>query len=158
MKKELTPEQVYKKNQRIAKFLKAISPIVFWGLLALAIVFIVFAIKNSFGNIAEITDLLDSKKYTGEELQANYQYLLQKYGEWRIGNGGAYFSMTFVNIKNALFSGLLITDCIMAGICLIGAFVLGKWFLPRLANTLNQNNTDMVNLTILKNQGGGNNE
>ena len=111
-KKQLTPEEIYKRNQKKSKVLRTIAPICFWGFLALAVICLIFAIKNSFGNVAEIINMLDTKKYTGEELQANYQFLVEKYGEWLIGNGGAGFQITFVNIGHALFSGLAITNCI----------------------------------------------
>ena len=88
-KKQLTQEEIYKRNQKKSKVLRMLAPIVFWGFLALSIICLILTIKNSFGNVAEIINMLDTKKYTGEELQANYQFLVEKYGEWVIGNGGA---------------------------------------------------------------------
>lgn len=149
-KKTLTQEQIYKRNQRKAKALKVISPIVRWGFVAIAIVCFVFAIKNSFGNIAEIIDLLNDKVYTGEQLSENYAMLIQKYGEWQIGTGGSGFAIMFINIKNAVFSGIMITNCIVGVICLVSSLVLGKWFLPYMAKHIEQENQDMVNIKILK--------
>ena len=150
-KKELTPEQVYKRNQKVAKALRILSPICFWGFLVLAVVCLIFAVKNSFGNVAEIIRLLDSKKYTGEELSANYEFLTNKYGEWVIGNGGMGFQIKFVNISHALFSGLMITNFTLCGVCIVLAYVLGKWLLPKVSAQILIDNQDMVNLTILKN-------
>lgn len=151
-KKELTAEEIYKKNQKRAKTLKILAPIIFWGCLALAFVCFIFAVKNSFGNVAEICDLLDNGKYTGEQLEQNYTYLLEKYGEWVIGNGGAGFSITFVNIGRALFSGLMITNIVFFIIFIVSAYVLGRWLLPKISAQILVDNQDMVNLTILKNQ------
>ena len=149
-KKQLTQEEVYKRNQKKSKVLRMLAPICFWGFLALAIICLILAIKNSFGNVAEIINMLDSKKYTGEELQANYQFLVERYGEWVIGNGGAGFQITFVNIGHALFSGLMITNCIFFAVFLVSAYLLGKWLLPKLSAQILLDNQDMVNLTILK--------
>ena len=149
-KKQLTPEEIYKRNQKKSKVLRILAPICFWGFLALAIICLILAIKNSFGNVAEIINMLDTKKYTGEELQANYQFLVEKYGEWVIGNGGAGFQITFLNIGHALFSGLMITNCIFFVVFLVSAYLLGKWLLPKLSAQILLDNQDMVNLTILK--------
>lgn len=151
-KKQLTPEEIYKRNQKKSKVLRILAPICFWGFLALSVLCLIFAIRHSFGNVAEICNLLDSKKFTGEELQTNYNYLIEKYGEWVIGNGGTGFQITFVNIGHALFSGLMITNCIFFVVFLVSAYVLGKWLLPKLSAQILLDNQDMVNLTILKNQ------
>lgn len=149
-KKELTPEEIYKRNQKISKLLKILAPICFWGFLALAVLCLIFAIKNSFGNVAEIIRLLDSKQYTGEELRANYDFLTNKYGEWVIGNGNAGFEITFVNIAKALFSGIAITNFILFVVFLVSAYVFGKWVLPKVSAQIIQDNQDMVNLVVLK--------
>jgi hypothetical protein len=151
-KKILTPEEVYKKNQKKSKVLKKIAPFVFYGCLILSFLCLVFAIKNSFGNVAEIMELLDNKTHTGEELQANYSYLVSKYGEWVIGNGGKGFTITFVNVGNALFSGLMMVCMFFFIVFLVSAFVLGKWLLPKIADQINAENQDMVNLTVLRSQ------
>ena len=148
----MTHEDMYKRNQRNAKLFKRIAPIVFWGCIALGFVALIFAIRNSFGNIAEICDLLDSKQYNSEQIQQNYAYLIEKYGEWTIGDGSHGFSIVFINIGHALFSGIMITSTVISVVLFIGAFVVGKWLLPKLADHINQNNTDMVNLSILKEQ------
>lgn len=145
--------EIYKKNQKRAKIFAVISPFVFWGLIALAVIFFVLALENSVGNMDEITTLLNSKKYTGEELRANYLYLTAKYGEWVIGSGGTGFTLTFINVKAAIFGGFAVFAGISAIVCFIGAFVLGKWLFPMLAKKITQDNEDMVNLTILKKDG-----
>lgn len=148
--------EIYKKNQRKAKILSTIAPFVFWGLIVLAIVFFVLALENSVGNMHEISSLLNSKKYTGEELRANYTYLTNKYGEWVIGSGSTGFTMTFIDVKAAIFGAFSVFSGIVALVLFIGAFVLGKWLLPLLAKKTTQDNQDMVNLTILdsENKGG----
>lgn len=149
-KKQLTPEEVYKRNQKKAKLFSILAPICFWGFLALSILMLVLAVRNSFGNIGEIIDLLDNSKYTGEEIKANYSYLIGKYGEWIIGNGGNGFTITFINIGNALFSGLMIASCVLSVVFFVSAYILGKWAFPYLSKQILTDNQDMVNLTILK--------
>lgn len=149
-KKQLSPEEIYKKNQKTSKTLKILSPVVFWVFLALSILCLVLAIQNSFGNVVEIMHLLENKNYTGAELQENYAYLVEKYGEWVIGNGGNGFTITFVNIGHALFSGLMITNLTLSLISFSSAFILGKWILPKISAQILIENQDMVNLTILK--------
>ena len=148
-KKELSAEEIYKKNQKKAKVFKRLAPICFWGFLALSIMCLIFAIKNSFGNMAEILDLLDSKKYNGEQIEQNYLFLIDKYGEWGIG-GTAGFTITFVNVGKAVLSGLMITNLILCVLFLVSAYVLGKWALPKISEQILTDNQDMVNMTILK--------
>ena len=149
---QLTPEEIYKRNQKRSKILKISAPICFWGFLILSIICLIFAVKNSFGNIAEIMDLLDNSKWTGEQLEANYIYLIGKYGEWVIGNGGNGFTISFINIGKALFSGLMVMNCMLSVFFFISAYVLGKWVLPKLSQQILVDNQDMVNLTVLRNQ------
>lgn len=150
--KTLTAEDIYKKNQRKSKILRILAPICFWGFLALAVVCLILAVKNSFGNIAEIIDLLDNKKYNGDEISQHYAMLIDKYGEWVIGTGSSGFTITFINIGRALFSGLMITSCVLSVVFFVSAYVLGKWILPKLSAQVLIDNQDMVNLTILKQQ------
>lgn len=145
----MNKKEIYEKNRQKAKTLTILTPFVFWGLLIFGAFFFILAVKNSVGNMDEITSLLDSKKYTGEELHANYTYLTAKYGEWVIGSGSTGFTLTFIDVKNAVFSGVAVFSIIMSAVCFIGAFVLGKWLFPFLAKKLTQDNQDMVNLTIL---------
>lgn len=149
-KQQKSAEEIYKSNQKKAKIFRVLAPVVFWVFIAISVLCFVLAIANSLGNINEIVQALNSKKYTGEQLQENYNALIAKYGEWTIGNGGAGFQIRFVNIARACFSGLMIANFTLCGIFFALAFLLGKWVLPKTAQILEQNNTDMVNLTILR--------
>lgn len=151
-KKEKTSEQVYDGNVKKVKFLRFITPIVFWGLLVLSLICLVLAIRGTFGNLEELLRLLDNDKYTGEQLEQNYKYLINKYGEWVIGSGGAGFTIRFIDIKQVAFSGFVLFTFIMAIFLCISAFVLGKWILPKIANQIEQDNQNMVNRTILRQQ------
>jgi hypothetical protein len=149
-KKELTTEEIYKKNQKKSKILRIISPILFWGFLGLSIICLIFAIKNSFGNVAEICDLLNDKAFTGEQLRENYAYLCEKYGEWTIGSGDNGFTVMFVNVGKAMFSGVMVVSRAFAIIFFVSAFILGKWLLPKISSQILIDNQDMVNLAVLK--------
>ena len=151
-KKEKTSEQIYNGNVKKVKIIKAMTPFIFWGLLAMGIVCLVLAIRGTFGNLAELIALLDNEKYNGSELQNNYNYLITKYGEWVIGNGGAGFTIRFVDVKQVAFSGFVLFIFLMSVLLITSAFVLGKWVLPRLANQIEQENQNMVNRTILRQQ------
>lgn len=146
----LSPEEIYKKNEKKAKVLKMLSPIAFWGFLILAGLCLILAFKNSYGNIAEILRLLDDKVYNGEQLEANYNYLLNKYGEWTIGSGGYGFTIRFINISKALFGALMVSNLIMSVCFVVLAVLLGKWVLPKVAKQIEEENATMVNLTILR--------
>jgi len=108
-------------------------------------------IRNSVGNITEIMSLLDDKKLTGEQIQQNYNILVERYGEWTIvGESGGIFSIHFVDIRQAFFSGLMITFLILSIICLAISIVLGKIVFPKLAQYFKDNNQDMVNIATLQ--------
>lgn len=143
-------EKIYKRNKKRAKVFSILAPIVRWGMLGLSIILLLIAIKNSIGNVIEIKQLLNSKVFTGEELKANYDMLIAKYGEWHIGNGGAGFSVEFINIYNAIFSGIAVTCSYLSLMCFVSSFVFGKYILPMISRQITANNQDMVNLTILK--------
>lgn len=143
--------QIYKQNQKKSKILSNIAPFVFWVLLILSIVCFILAIRNSIGNILEITNLLDTKIYNGAELQEHYSALVGKYGEWIIGNGGSGWTITFINVGRAVFNGFMITNSVMSILFYLSAFILGKWLLPKISKQILQENQDMVNLTILEN-------
>lgn len=143
-------EQLYKKNQKRARIFKILAPIIRWGMLVLGVLFLILAIKNSIGNVLEIKNLLNSKTLTGEELKANYDMLIEKYGEWHIGNGGAGFSIEFIDITNAIFSGVAITCFSLSIICFASSYVFGRWLLPILSKQIEENNQNAVNLTVIK--------
>lgn len=151
VKEQKTAEQIYKSNQKKAKIFKILAPICFFGFLAIAVVCLALAIRYSLGNMVEMLNLLNDKVYTGEQLQANYNYLISKYGSWRFGNGGTGFTMEFINVANVVFSNAFIFFITMTGLFVLGAFLLGKWIFPKLAKQIESGNQDMVNITILKN-------
>lgn len=150
MKKKLSKEQIYKRNQKIEKIIKIATPIIFWSFIALAVLFLILAVQNSFGNCSEIISKLDNKIYNDEQLQANYNELIEKYGEWTIGSGGSGFVIHFINIGHALFSGLMIVNLICSFVFAVSSFVFGKWLMPYICKKLEQKNSDMVNLEILR--------
>lgn len=151
MKKELTPSQMLEKREKQIKWLKILKPIIQWGSLALAIIFLIIAFKESFGNMSEIINMLDGKLYNDAELQANYEFLLQKYGEWIIGSGNSGFIITFVNVGRAMFSGLMITSLIGSIIMFVTYSIIGKKLLPKIIDKLKEDNQTMTNKAILKN-------
>lgn len=119
--------------------------------ITLFFIFIVLTIKNSLGNITEIITLLDKQVFTGEEIANNYTYLVEKWGEWVIiGQEGNSFSVRFIDIRKAFFSGLMITYIILAVICFSIAIIIGKVILNKLAQLYSENNQDMVNMATLQ--------
>lgn len=142
---------MYKRNQLRAKVFKRLAPVIFWVFMSLFMLFTILAISNSWGNITEIIHLLDKDVHTGEELSANYQYLIEKYGEWIIiGKNAGNFSIQFVDIRKAFFSGLMITYISLAVACFAVAIIAGKFILPKLAQYYSDNNQDMVNMATLQ--------
>jgi len=94
---------------------------------------------------------LDKMKYTGTELEQNYQYLVNKWGEWEIiGAGSAGLVIRYVDVGNALFSGLMITYCILTFVTLVLALVLGKIVFPMLEKYFKNSNDEMVDMATLK--------
>lgn len=107
--------------------------------------------KNSIGNILEILDLLNADKYSGEEIQQNYTYLIDKWGEWEIiGAGSAGLVVRYVDIGNALFSGLMILYMILAVIVIVLGILFGKLVFPLLAKYYEHSNEEMVDLATLQ--------
>ena len=149
-KKPLTAEQIYKRRQKTAKLCGTAAPFVFWICIALCILCFVFAVRHSIGNILEMKELLNSRKHTGEELAQNYEMLVQKYGEWEVGQMGGGFSIRFVDIGKAMINGLAVANAVLCVFFLLSAYILGKWLLPRLSNQITQDNQDMVNLRVLE--------
>lgn len=108
-------------------------------------------ISNSVGNITEILHLLDKDIYTGEEIAEHYKYLVEKWGEWEIvGAGSAGLVIRYVDIRNALFSGLMITYTILTVIALLCAVGIGKILFPQLSKLYTNNNDEMVDVATLK--------
>lgn len=108
-------------------------------------------IQNSVGNISEIIRLLDSDLYNEAEITEHYQMLVQKWGEWEIiGAEQAGLVVRYVDIRNALFSGLMVTYTILTILCLCLAIVLGKIVFPTLVKYYTNNNDEMVDMATLK--------
>lgn len=142
---------MYKRNQARAKLFKKLAPVVFWTFISLFALFVILTVSNSWGNVTEVINLLDKDIYTGEELSANYQYLVEKYGEWVIvGKNAGMFSIQFIDIRKAFFSGLMITYISLAVICFAVAIVAGKIVIPKLYQYYSDNNQDMVNMATLQ--------
>lgn len=107
--------------------------------------------KNSVGNITEILNLLDKDTHTAEQLATNYQSLISKWGEWEIiGGGTAGLTVRYVNIGNALFSGLMITFSVFTVISFVLAILLGKIIFPLLYKHFTNLNEEMVDMATLK--------
>lgn len=146
----LTIDEIVAKKQKRAKLISKLAPIIRWVFLGLSILCFYIAIRNSIGNLIEIFDKLDDSRFTGDELQANYTYLINKYGEWHIGKGGSGFSIVFINIKRAIFSGVMLTFFIGGIILLTSSFVFGKWLLPMLAKDMQEDAQSTTNVELLK--------
>lgn len=77
--------------------------------------------------------------------------LIQKWGEWEIvGENSAGLVIRYVNIGNALFSGLMITFTILTIVFLVLAIILGKILFPQLAKMYTNMNEEMVDVATLK--------
>lgn len=117
----------------------------------LTIIFVALMIKHSVGNVTEVINLLDKDTHTGQQLEENYAYLVDKYGEWKIvGRSNSVFSVQFINIKAALFSGLMKTYLILSVVCFLIAIIIGKILFPKLSQYLTNNNQDMANIATLR--------
>lgn len=95
--------------------------------------------------------MLDKDSLTGDQIQENYKYLTDKWGEWTIvGENGGVFSIQFVNLQNAFFSGLMATFLTLGIVCLIVSIVCGKILFPKLADYYKDNNQSMVDIATLQ--------
>lgn len=110
------------------------------------IIFFYLAIKNSVGNVVEIMDALSVDSQS--EQAANLVMLKEKWGTWIIGDGAVI--LQFVDIRNALFSGLMITFTILTVVFLLLAIIIGKILLPMLAKMYKDNNDELVDIATLK--------
>lgn len=106
---------------------------------------------NSIGNITEIIELLDKDKYGGEQLAENYAMLIERWGEWEIvGAGNAGLAVRYVDVRNALFSGLMIMYCVFTILSFVCAVLFGKIIFPLLSKHFAECNSEMVDLATLK--------
>lgn len=147
----MTAEQIYKKNQSKIKAFKILGPVTFWAAIIFTIIFLILALSNSIGNVTEILDMLDKSKYSGDELVANYQYLVAKWGEWElVGEGMSGLVIRYVNVGNALFSSLMVTFFVLAIIFLLLGIIFGKIVFPCMVKYYNNNNESMIDIATLK--------
>jgi hypothetical protein len=151
VKEPMTVEQIYQSNKRKARVFKILTPIVLYLLLGATLLFFCLTMKNSIGNVMEILEKLDKEKFTGAELAQNYTELVAKWGEWEIiGNGASGLLIRYVNVGNALFSGLMVTFATLMMVSLCLALILGKIVFPSLAKHYSNNNDEMVDMATLK--------
>lgn len=106
--------------------------------------------RNSVGNITEILELLDKENYSGTELRDNYAYLVEKWGEWETDAGTGGFTIRYIDIGRALFSGLMIMYSTFTVVSLCIALIFGKMMFPLLAKYFKNNNEEMVDMATLK--------
>lgn len=100
--------------------------------------------------MVEILNLLDKDTYSGEQLQENYSFLVEKWGEWEIlGAGMAGLNVRYVDVANALFSGLMITYTSLTAAFLCAALLLGKLVFPLLTKMYKNANEEMVDMATL---------
>lgn len=150
-KAPMTAEQIYRKNKKKAKVFAILTPIIWYLFLGIAVVSFILMLKNSLGNILEISEMLDKDIWTRDELQENYQILVQKWGEWEIfGAGGAGISVKYVDITNALFSGIAIIFATIAFVSFVMAIVLGKIVFPLLRKHYKNLNDELVDIATLQ--------
>lgn len=77
--------------------------------------------------------------------------LVEKWGEWEIiGADSAGLVVRYVDIRNALFSGLMITYMILCIVSFALAFLLGKIILPTMKKYYETNNDEIVDMATLK--------
>lgn len=125
----------------------------FWVFIGLTIFFASLTIRNSIGNVTEIIQLLDKDVYTRQEIAENYSILVEKWGEWSIiGTNGSLFEVKFIDISNALFSGLMKLYLTFTLISFGIAIIVGKVLFPKLSDYYKDYNQDMVNLATLETQ------
>jgi hypothetical protein len=119
--------------------------------LVLTVLFLYLAFKNSIGNVTEILNLLDKENYTGAELRDNYRALVEKWGEWElVGEDSAGIIVRYVDIRNALFSGMMIMFATLSVIFFVCAIVFGKIVFPMLAKHYEETNGELVDIATLK--------
>ena len=147
----MTNEEIYKKNKRRAKNVRILKPILKIVLSLLAVVFLIIALRNSIGNLLEIVQKLDKKQYTEAQLVDNYQSLIARWGEWEIiGADRAGLVIRYVNVGNAVFSGLMITFSILFAVTVFIMLILDKIVFPVIIKGCETDNEDLVNLTSLR--------
>lgn len=124
---------------------------VWYLFLILAIIFFSLALRHSVGNITDILTLLDKDTHTAVELRENYKHLVEKWGEWElVGENAAGLVVRYVDVGNALFSGLMITFSTLAIVFFSCAVVFGKIVFPLLAKHYKNTNDELVDVATLR--------
>ena len=109
-------------------------------------------LRNSVGNIVEILELLDDEVYSGTEVREHYKMLVERWGEWTIVGDEENSSLVikYIDIGNALFSGMMITYCVLFLVSFAFAIIFGKIVFPLLAKHYESSNAELVNITSLQ--------
>lgn len=150
-KMSLTAEQIYHSNKKKAKIFTILTPIIWYVFLVIAIIAFMGMMRNSLGNILEISEMLDKDLWTRVELQRNYQTLVDKWGEWEIvAAGGGGIAIKYVNITNALFSGAATAFATVSFVSLVIAIVFGKIVFPLLRKHYKNLNDELVDIATLQ--------
>lgn len=150
-KTPLTSEQIYKQNKKRAKIFDILAPVVWYVFLVFTVIFFCLMVSNSVGNITEILNLLNKDIYSGEEIEANYALLVEKWGEWEIAGGeNSMFRVRYIDIGNALFSGLMMIFVSLTATSFVIAVLFGKIIFPLLAKMYRDSNEEMVDMATLK--------
>ena len=150
-KKQLSQLQVYKKELKKSEVLKKLAPVVFFTFILLALFFVYLTLKNSIGNIKEILYMLDKKIFNGEQIEQNYLYLIEKYGEWEIIGGKAgKFSIRFIDIKKAIFGSVMTVYFILCIVCFVIAIGIGHILFPMLSKYYEKSSKYIVDVATLE--------
>lgn len=142
----LTSEQIYKRNKKRSKVFKVLAVISWYFFLVLTLFFLFLMIRNSVGNITDILSKLDKNVYNKEELIANYNELAQIWGEWELIG----VSVRYIDVGNALFSGLMVTFSTLSLVSILLAIILGKIVFPLLKRYYENANEEMVDIATLQ--------
>lgn len=146
-----TTEQLYQGNKRKAKIFSRLAPIVWWVFASLAVLFIILALENSVGNVLTILELLDDEVYSAAEIREHYGMLAEQWGEWElVGEDNTIFAIRYINVANAMFSGVMKIFFTLGIIFFVLAVALGKLVFPALAKSYTGNNEELVNLATLQ--------
>lgn len=148
-KAEISAEQIYRQNKKKAKVFQRLAPIIRIVFLVLAVVFFWQMIENSVGNVIEINNLLDKEIYNAAELQENYEYLVDKWGEWETGAMSGGVKITYVNVMKAMFSGLMKLFMIFSITSLLISVLFGKIVFPLMAKIFTEQNDTLIDLATI---------
>lgn len=98
----------------------------------------------------EVTKTLVDGELLSDKIEANYTYLKDKYGEWSIGSPIGGVQISYINVSNALFSPLVLTQGILSLIFLLSSIIVGKILFPQLVKMYENNNKELIDITSLR--------